>query len=119
MSIKVANNTRANVQHIADDYDIFYNKKGIAMPILANPRDKAALEGELTCRDGQRCRHCRVRDRHPRRYGGLSLLSHCQRDHRKKEQGTVSDGACEGGDFKDENSKGTHPMLPFPIVAAI
>ena len=37
----------------------------------------------------------------------------------KKEQGTVSDGACEGGDFKDENSKGTHPMLPFPIVAAI
>ena len=53
MSIKVANNTRADFQHISDDYDVLDNKKGITISVLANPRDKAALEGELICRDGQ------------------------------------------------------------------
>ena len=113
MSIKVANNTRADFQHIADDYDVLDNKKGITISVLANPRDKTTLEGELICRDGQRCRHRRVRDGHPRRHVGLSLLSHCQGDHRKKEQGTVNDGACEGRDFKDKY-KNNSPNAPFP-----
>ena len=55
----------------------------------------------------------------PRPGAELQLFPSPTCERNKKEQGTVSDGACEGGDFKDENSKGTHPMLPFPIVAAI